>query len=172
MKSDLCKLACMMLGLVMLAGCGGSDLPELADLNNSNIRRVHSIYKMYMSAHDFKGPKNEEELKKHCASDNTAKVLIERMGLDPTQLDDIFVSERDGQPFKIRWGLSGIPDHAIVFEAVGVEGKRLVALSKPRELDAAEYEGYWSGKIKPAAPGASTDIEPEKVTEFEPEGDE
>lgn len=164
MKSNLSKLACLMLGLIVLAGCGGSNLPELADLNNSNIRRVHSVYKMYMKAHDFKGPKNEAELKQHCAEDNTAKVLIERMGLDPTQLDDIFISERDGEPFKIRWGLSGLPDHAIVFESVGVEGKRMVALSKPRELEAAEYEGYWTGKTKPEGPGETNELEPDRVT--------
>ena len=163
MISTLNKMACLLLGLVMIAGCGGSNLPELSDLNNSNIRRVHSVYKIYMAAHEYKGPKSEQELKDHCANDNTAKVLIERMGLDPTQLDDIFVSERDGEPFKIRWGLSGVPDHAIVFEAVGVEGKRLVAFAKPRELDATEYDGYWSGKIKPETSGDPGSIEPDRV---------
>ena len=61
-------------------------------------------------------------------------------------------SDRDGEPFKIRWDQKGVADHAIVFESVGVEDKRYVALGVPRELDAEEYDGYWTGAIKPATP--------------------
>jgi len=66
-------------------------------------------------------------------------------------LDEIFVSERDGEPFKIRWNLKGIDDFPIVFEAYGVEDMRLVALTPVREVDKEDWEGYWSGRLKGAS---------------------
>jgi len=73
---------------------------------------------------------------------------LELMQIDRENLDELFMSERDGEPFKIQWGVKGWGDRALVFESVGVNGKRLVALSETREVDDAEYEGLWSGKIK------------------------
>lgn len=137
--------------LIMASGCG-NNLPTLADLNDSNIRRVHSVYKIYMNNNAMAGPRSQDELIAYVKNDNTARVLVGRMDLNPDTIEDIFVSERDGQPFKIRWGLRGIADHAIVFETEGVDGKRLVAFSKPRELDADEYAGYLEGKIQPESP--------------------
>lgn len=68
----------------------------------------------------------------------------------------MFISERDGQPFKIRWGLRGFYDHAIVFEAEGIDGKREIGLTETIEIaDDAVYEDYWSGKIKPRPKGPS-----------------
>ena len=142
----------LFLGLMLVVGCGGGDLPTLSDLNDSNIRRLHSCYNIYMNAHQYRGPKDKQELLDFLTSDNTAKVLLKRMDVTPDQLEGIFTSERDGEPFKVRYGLSGIADHAIVFESVGIEGKRLVAFSRPRELDTEEYDGYFSGEIEPAAP--------------------
>ena len=148
-------IACFVLGN---SGCG-DNLPTLADLNDSNIRRVHSVYKMYMNNNAMRGPKDKETLISYVKNDNTARVLVGRMEINPDEIESIFVSERDGQEFKIRWGLIGIADHAIVFESEGVEGKRLVAFSKPRELDAEEYTGYLEGTIQPEAPGGGDDLE-------------
>lgn len=157
MNSTLIKSAALILtGVVLFAGCGDGE-PTLADLNDNNIRRLHTAYKIYMKGNNFTGPSNEEDFKDFLTSNNKARVLLKRMDITSDNLSDIFVSERDGEPFKIRWGLNGVADHAIVFESVGVEGKRLVAFTKPRELDNAQYEGYWSGDIAPDLPGAAED---------------
>ena len=68
--------------------------------------------------------------------------------LNSVMSDEIFISERDSQPFKIRYGISSDRDEAIVFEAVGVDGKRMVGFFTPRELDPADYDAYWTGKKK------------------------
>ena len=163
------RLAAVLLPILALlcSGCG-ENLPSLADLNDTNIKRVHSLYNVYMNGNQLVGPSSEDELIEFLTTDNTAKVLVERMGLTADEsLRDLFVSERDGQPFKIRWGLSGVADHAIVFEAEGQEGKRLVALSVPTPMDDTEYEGYWSGEIKPATPGGASDIARDQGEEME-----
>ena len=145
--------AAVFAGLILLfAGCG-DGLPTLRDLNDTNIRRLHSCYKIYMNGNSLTGPESKEELLEYLNTDLTAKVLLKRMDLNPDEISNVFVSERDGQPFKIRWGLKGIQDHAIVFESEGIDGKRMVAFSRPRELDAAEYDGFWSGELKGAMPG-------------------
>ena len=147
-------LATVLLLASWFAGPGCSNkLPSLETLNDSNIRRLHSAYSIYMKRNGFTGPKDEQELKSYLQSNQTAKALLGRMGVEIDSLDEIFVSERDGKRFKIRWGVSGVEDHAIIFEAEGIDGKRLVAFSRPRELTADEYEGYWSGELKGAKPG-------------------
>lgn len=144
-------LVIVTISLLLFNGCGDS-LPTMEELNSTNMRRLHSAYRIYMNSNEFKGPTDKEDLIDFLTNNNTARVLLKRMNVSPEQLPGIFVSERDGEPFKVRYGLTGVADHAIVFESVGVEGKRLVAFSKPRELDETEYEGYWSGDIKPEAP--------------------
>ena len=106
-----------------------------------------------MQRNELTGPESEEELRAFLTENRTAKALLKRMGVEPDSLDEIFISERDGKPFKIRWGVSGIEDHAIVFEAEGVNGKRMVAFTRTRELEDEEYEGYWSGELKGQTPG-------------------
>lgn len=149
------------LAMLFLVGCG-DDLPTMKDLNNTNIRRVHSCYKMYMNAHNYRGPKTKEELLDFLQNDNTAKVLLGRMDIDVANIEDIFISERDDEPFKIKWGVGGVADHAIVYETTGKDGKRLVAFAKPRELDEAEYDGYWTNKIKPLGPGGAANLDLEE----------
>jgi hypothetical protein len=75
--------------------------------------------------------------------------LLKRIDITPETVDDIFIGDRDGEPFVVRYGLTGVADHAVVLEAVGVEGMRIVALANPLEVDEATYDDYLSGKIKP-----------------------
>ena len=69
--------------------------------------------------------------------------------MDIDNIDELFVSERDGQPFKIRWGMVSRvrgPSQPVIFEAEGVEGKRQVGFtsSKMQEVDSAEYDRLWT----------------------------
>jgi hypothetical protein len=141
-------------------GCGGgADVGDLMKQGNStNIRRVRNCYAMYADLNKYKGPASKEELLEFLKSNGGAMTRLERMGIPQEDLDDMFVSERDGEPFKIRWGLNGVDDHACVFEAVGVEGKYMVAFATPRELEKDEYDDYFSGKLKGASPGGIQDV--------------
>lgn len=65
---------------------------------------------------------------------------MEREGVQKDRILDVFVSKRDGQPFKVKYGLNGLCDYPIVFEAEGVEGKRFVANTVTKELANEEYD--------------------------------
>ena len=51
--------------LLLLAGCGGGEKSTklLKSLNDSNIKRVSTLYTVFQGQHGMKGPKDEEELK-------------------------------------------------------------------------------------------------------------
>ena len=128
-----------------LVGCS-KKVPTLADVNNTNIKKLRGVYGLFLFQHNMRGPQSEEELKDYLRTDPGATVKIKRMGMTLEDIDRIFVSERDGQPFKVRYGLNGLGDHAAVFEAEGVDGKRQVALATPREVEQAEYDRLWNQK--------------------------
>lgn len=129
---------------LLLTGC--TKTGSVAHFNDTNIKRVRNCYSMYQSANGYKGPKDEAEFKEFLKTTKVAEVRLQRMGIDQNTIEDIFISERDGEPFKIRYGINGNKNNAIVFESVGVDGKRLVGLSPVLELDKSEYDSYWSGK--------------------------
>ncbi|QEG23759.1 hypothetical protein [Mariniblastus fucicola] len=148
-------IAAIMFAGLGLSGCGDGDSVsnKIKAANKGNIRRLRNCYAMYLDLNRYKGPKDEKELMDFLKSDANAASRLERMGIPIEELDDMLVSERDGQPFKVRWGLDGINDHAIVFESEGVDGKYLVAFATPRELEKDEYDDYWTGKLKGLGPG-------------------
>ena len=135
----------------ILSGCGESVADRVAAMNETKLQKLYNVYKLYSQSNAYKGPKSKEELTEFLLIERYKKNL-ERMQIDRSSLDDLFINDRDGKPFKIRWGVNGFGDKAIVFEEEGVDGKRFVALQEPREVDAEEYEAYWSGKKKPKEP--------------------
>lgn len=158
----------ILLAGLTLTGCGGGDsiTDQIKAGNSNNIRRLRNCYSMFTELNRYKGPKDKEELLEFLTTDQTAMARLDRMGITQEDLDGMFVSERDNEPFKVRWGLNGLDDHACVFEAVGVEGKYMVAFATPRELEKDEYDDYYSGKLKGDAPGGIQDV----IEETESEG--
>lgn len=131
-------------------GCTSGDdtYAALANANSNNIKRLANLYTTYQTKHDWSGPPNEEAFKDFIRSYSPKK--LERIGIDPAATDDIFINERDGQPFKIRYGIRGSSrgsSDAVIFEAVGVEGRRMVAYldSYQQEVEEAEYEALFNG---------------------------
>lgn len=141
------------LGLLVLAltlGCGGPEAGDLlAQANGDNVARLSNLYQAFQSRHDWRGPADEAEFKAFLNGWNPKK--LEAIGVAPGAIDEVFVSPRDGEPFKVRYG---VPGHimgssaAVVFEATGVGGKREVGFldMSSREVDEAEYERLWSGQ--------------------------
>lgn len=141
------RIFALLFCLTLLAGCGGGE-KSVAELKDTNIKKVHAIYTFYMQNNGMKGPASEEVLMEYLDSPD-GQFAIKRMNMDPEKVQDYFTSERDGERFVIRYGLSGVKDHAIVFEATGgEEGTRLVAFNKPIECDEDEYNEYFSGKVE------------------------
>lgn len=136
-------------------GCGDRDPTDLlAAANDSNIQRLANLYEAFQSRHNWRGPKDEEDFKSFLKGWNPKKLTS--IGADPNAIDDLFVSDRDGEPFKIRYGVPGHimgSDAAVVFETTGVDGLRMVGFLNmtKREVDATEYDRLWSGAADPKA---------------------
>ncbi len=153
-----------MMGLValtLLSGCGSADPNDsLAAVNSNNIQRLANLYFTYQSRHDWRGPANETQFKEFLKNYNPEK--LKRIGLEASTIDQLFVNERDGQPFKIRYGVPGSAmgsSEPVIFEAEGVDGVRLVGRLNmtQEETDAAKYEELWGSKVnKVAVPDRAT----------------
>jgi hypothetical protein len=65
------------------------------------------------------------------------------MRVDRNNIEGLFKSERDGEPFHVRYGLGGGPSTVfpVVFEQTGQNGKRLVSFTNGsvEETDEARY---------------------------------
>lgn len=149
---------------MLVAGCGGYDVAgSVAARSKTNLQKTSNIYALYISRNSYNGPKKIEELKSFLQTDPSIEKNIGYMGIGREDFDKISVSERDGEPFKFRFGLrfpvmsSAQP---IVFETTGVDGKRQVMMSdlEIREVDSAEYDLMLSGKYKPSNKTVAPDV--------------
>jgi hypothetical protein len=142
-----------------LVGCTDETAKQIGAMNTSNIQRVSNLYAGFQNMKSPKGPKDEAEFKEFVKAYAPDKLTA--MGIDPGNAESVFVSERDGQPFKIRYKVGGGRGSVapVVFEAVGKDGKKQVGFTggKVEEVDDATYQKYWSGKggaEPPAGPPA------------------
>ena len=140
-------LTCLLLFGLSL-GCGTPNANDLlAEANDTNILRLANLYMVFQSRHDWRGPSDEAEFKAFLTGWNPKK--LENIGVDPNDIDSLFFSSRDNEPFKIRFGVPGNimgSDEAVVFETTGVNGMRRVGFLNmtQREVDDSEYEQLWS----------------------------
>jgi hypothetical protein len=140
------------LAVGLFAGCGGRAEPEsaIAAVNRQNIQRLANLYFAYQMKHEWQGPPDEQAFKEFLRGYNANKLT--RIGVDPNAIDSLFINERDGQPFKIRYGVAGSAmgsSEPVIFEATGVGGRRSVGFLNmvQREVDEAEYNDLWAGRI-------------------------
>jgi hypothetical protein len=137
-------------------GCGtGNDAASrIAAANDSNVLRLSNLYQAYRLRNDAQGPKDQAELTTYLRQ-NMDPTRLERMGVDPNDLEGLFVSDRDGQPLVIRYavpgGLGAVD--AVVFEKEGLNGKRQVGFTdgSVEEVEADRYEQLLQGTAQRAA---------------------
>jgi hypothetical protein len=151
------RRACCVVAAFFTAGCGGGDDPNaaIAKVNSTNLQRLANLYSSFQMDHDWRGPADEEEFKLFLKGYNPKKLT--RIGIDPASIDALFVSERDGQPFKVRYGVRGSAmgsSEPVVFESEGVDGARQVGFLDmvQREVAEPEYTQLWEGKAPAKAP--------------------
>ena len=148
-STNYLQLVCLVV-VISTLGCGGSTPTDLlAAANDSNIQRVANLYEAFQSRHNWRGPKDEAEFKSFLKSWNPKK--LSNIGVDPNAIDEVFISSRDKEPFKLRYKVPGNimgSEAPVVFEATGVDGKRMVGFLNmtSREVDGEEYDRLWSGK--------------------------
>ena len=143
-------LVAAMLAVATASGCGGSDVADkVGAMNDSNIKRVANLYMAHQFRKGMRGPADEAAFKNFIQNEMAPRKL-EMMQVDRNKVDELFTSERDGQPFQLRYGISGGPSAklAVVFEQQGDGGKRLVAFTDGtvEEADEARYRELQDGK--------------------------
>jgi len=143
--------------LVFAAGCGDPVASEVAAKNDANIKRVANLYGAYQVAHGWQGPADEKsflEFARKLPDQN-----LQMMKIDRDAVDQVLKSERDGKPFKIRFSVGGGPGaaSALVFEDIGVGGKRQVAFNGAvvEEVDEPRYRELWEGRSSMPSPAAT-----------------
>jgi len=156
----------------VLAGCGPRATPRDPTAGEQSIMKLGRAYMAFAgTAKDGLGPASADELKKWLSADE--KRLTD-LSLSRADLDSMFVSPRDGQPYDVqpkrhpnpfitagggppgRGGPKGaaakIPGYGqpgvLVNEKTGEGGKRMVFLSGSRvqEADEAEFNRLLRGE--------------------------
>jgi hypothetical protein len=137
--------------IAALIGCskGPSADAMFAENSDINIKRLAWLYGVFQVNHNWNGPKDEAEFRKFIESQNPKR--LSKIGIEMSSLENLFVSERDNQPFKIRWQVLGSPrgpEKPVIFEAAGVDGKFQIGFTgnKLVEVEQSEYDRLWSGE--------------------------
>ncbi len=142
---------------IMIGGCRDQVAVQVAAMNDTNLKKVSSLYRFYQYRNGWRGPKDAAALRGF--TEQAPKKNLDLMQIDPTRFDELLVSERDGQPAKVRWGVAIGPTDVqpLVFEAEGIAGRRIVVFSDARteEVDAARYDTLWSEGGRPAEHAAA-----------------
>lgn len=140
--------------VVGVTGCGGGvDVAgRVGDKNKTNIQKLLNLITLHQKRTN-KAADSPEMLREWLdIADNIAQNL-ELMDIDKDKLDDFLVSERDGEPFDVRWGTyqaMGAASEPYIFEKIGVEGLRQVIWTggKITEVDEDEYDKLRKGKFE------------------------
>jgi len=127
------RWAAAQLSLILVAACSVTGCREQTGpiaQEQTNLSWLGSMYGMYIGAHQGQPPQTIEELQKFVAQRTTADELSRLKASDVNQL---FVSPRDGKPFEmvtyktIPPPVGGEPPPVVLYEAVGQNGERAVA---------------------------------------------
>jgi hypothetical protein len=144
---NVCFLLLSVLALIWDGGCADRVTAEVASKNNSNIKRLVNLYAGYQLTHGWQGPHDKEALKDFVKRGGLPAKNFQMMGIDPDKLEFLFVSERDGEQFKVKYGVAGGIGSVtpIVFEKIGVGGLREVGFTTPlvEQVSDDRYNELW-----------------------------
>jgi hypothetical protein len=118
------------LAFVLLMGCGAGSV---GTNRAKEISHVGAITTLYFRA--------DSVLRKSPASEQEFKEVIAQQNVDPGVLgvgstDELFISDRDGQPLVVNYGQTS-PLDIVAYEQVGKDGVRLVGF-KNGQIEAAD----------------------------------
>ncbi len=152
-SKEIRKIVLILVGLFAAGGCLNRVNPDsmIAKANDSNVKRLATMYSIFQTQNGFRGPKDEASFRQFIRQQDPQRMKV--AGMDISDVDSLFISERDNQPFKIRFGVNTVirgPAMPVIFEAEGIEGKRQVGFTNGpmQEVDSAEYEKLWNSETK------------------------
>ncbi|MCC6493555.1 MAG: hypothetical protein IT424_11100 [Pirellulales bacterium] len=101
-------------------GCGGEQQAQ-----QSNLRLLAALYGQFRASHRGQLPRSEQQLKEFIAKEKTE--ALSNAGL--ANVNELFVSKRDGQPYVIRYQQSPDWKHEgiVAYEQQGENGAREAA---------------------------------------------
>ena len=136
------ELACGLMVVVALVGCGGGGGAASSD-EDAQFRVLTRFYTR-VSTELGRPPKDEAEFKEKIKAVNP-----DLSAVGAASVDDLFVSERDGQPVVVVYGEPLKGSDVVMYEKTGVDGKRMVGhkIGSVEEVDAARF-----GELVPSAP--------------------
>ena len=144
----------LIMAVVAMAGCGRGPLGDeelIKAANPSNIHRLTNLYSAFADQNRGVGPKDEKQFRGFVAK--LPPERLARMGIDGAALDTLFSSERDAQPFEIKYGQKkpdgrgqtqgggAVPELAVVLETTGVDGVRQVGFLGTRVVKSIDSAG-------------------------------
>jgi hypothetical protein len=151
---NVCRVALLAILILVSSstGCRRANPDKMfQQAADSNLKRLGTLYIQFQTTNTTNrllGPKDLEEFKDFILQQNERGLKL--IGVDKNRLDELFVSPRDKQPYKIRWAVQGVsrgPAQPVIFEAEGVEGTYMVGFTGFIEMsvDKPEYDRLWSG---------------------------
>lgn len=136
---------------ICLSGCGGDGARKMIAANNdTNIKRLGTLYGLFHLRNEFRGPRDETEFRAFIGTQDPGRLAL--AGINPVALDGVFISERDRLPFRVRYGVNTRvrgPDLPVVFEESGRDGRRQVGFTggTVQDVEPAAYDSLWSGAM-------------------------
>jgi hypothetical protein len=123
------------------AGCLNKD-ESIKQGETSHVRLLTSLHAM-ASAKLGHVPHDEQEFKQTIAK---LPVSLEKLRVD--SIDELFVSERDGQPLVVVYGSTPTASDIVVYEQTGLKGKRQIGhrIGMVEEVDEAQYKDLTASK--------------------------
>ena len=120
--------------LAAFLGCGPGGEPEDVTEMRSNMRDLAVAYGNYTKMNRGRVPKSEKSFRAWI--DKQGPDFLTSLGVD--NVDDIFVSTRDNQPYVVVYGKA---EQIVAYEAVGVDGRRFITdnLGVTQEVDEATF---------------------------------
>ena len=125
---------CLVIGAGLLAGCARTPPPSE---NEIAFRKLAAQYGQFVARNKGQTPPNEKALK---------DFIKQNAGVAPEEVDKMFISSRDNQPYVIIYGQKmgapgGNTSQVIAYEQTGVSGKRMVALATTQieEVDETRF---------------------------------
>jgi hypothetical protein len=133
--------------IILAAGCSGKVVKARED-PKSHIKQLGILYGRFTGEHQGRGPANEKEFKDYIRKMDADQLPA---GIDKANVDALFVSPRDNQPYGIVYGVSPGPpgpqgSTVTVYEKTGVDGKHYVFMG------AGQVEEVDDAKLKQLVP--------------------
>lgn len=121
-----------------IAGCAGcrEKNENAIKQETSRVRLLTALHALATSKLGHR-PRDMQEFKQTIAK---LSVTTEKLRVD--SIDELFVSERDGQPLVVTYGSTPLASDVVVYEQIGLNGKRQVGhkIGMVEEVDEAQFK--------------------------------